>query len=70
MFHPPVLDATMQCLGAILFVRSEDVHGIYLPYHMDRVLYYRRPTPKLYCHATIHVVSSRGIRIMYVEPYC
>eukprot|EP01105_Mastigella_eilhardi_P023980 TRINITY_DN6146_c0_g1_i1.p1 TRINITY_DN6146_c0_g1~~TRINITY_DN6146_c0_g1_i1.p1 ORF type:complete len:4755 (+),score=1300.44 TRINITY_DN6146_c0_g1_i1:55-14265(+) len=61
MFHPPVLDATMQCVGAILANRSEEVHGIYLPYHMDRVQYYRQPTPKLYCHVRLSHVSPRAL---------
>ncbi|KAH3732369.1 polyketide synthase [Pelomyxa schiedti] len=60
-FHPPVLDATMQCLGAIFFLRNEDIHGIYLPFHMDRVRFFRSPVQDLYCHVKITTVSPRAL---------
>ena len=60
-FVPPVLDATMQCVGAILLHGGEGIRGIFLPYHMDRVLRWDRPPRNFYVHIVMHESNNRYI---------
>lgn len=60
-FVPPVLDATMQCLGAILLRGGEGIHGIFLPYHMDRLMRWDRPPRDFYVHIKMHESNNRYI---------
>eukprot|EP00727_Mastigamoeba_balamuthi_P011460 m51a1_g6937 putative beta-ketoacyl synthase (4857) ;mRNA; f:212997-229652 len=61
VFHPSVLDATMQCLGAILMRGGEEIRGIFLPSRMERLVCHARPTPRLLVHIRMHEVSARAI---------
>jgi acyl transferase domain-containing protein/acyl carrier protein len=61
LLHPTLLDACFQSLIAAI-ADGPDGHSAYLPVHIERLTFLRRPARSLWCHGRITRRSSRVVR--------
>ena len=63
-FHPAILDACLQTLGAGVATQAIETgeKGIYIPTHIDQLQVYGRPGPHLWSHAHLQKRDADPIR--------